>query len=30
LRLFMFLVGQSQLVAQKSAFQAQDKGQIVA
>jgi hypothetical protein len=30
LRLFVFLVGQSQLVAQKSAFQAQDKGQIVA
>ena len=30
LRLFTFLVGQRQLLAQKSAFQAQDKEQIVA
>jgi hypothetical protein len=30
LRLFTFLVGQPQLLAQKSAFQAQDKEQIVA
>jgi hypothetical protein len=30
LRLFVFLVGQPQLIAQKSVFQAQDKGQIVA
>ena len=30
LRLFTFLVGQAQLLAQKSAFQAQDKEQIVA
>ncbi len=30
LRLFTFLVGQTQLLAQKSAFQAQDKEQIVA
>jgi len=30
LRLFTFLVGPPQLLAQKSAFQAQDKEQIVA